>query len=154
MSKTRAAIRLQASTHHPRPSTSGLADQVSFFGTMKIPKSLDVQRTYTLTIIRLKQLSNNSSLKTSKERLRYAPVHAPYIDRYTTSTFPHSVSSHSQSLQGSTLKFNLIPIAASSTSRYLSTPGTATCVTSSPPAHFCPDLSSQQSFFGSSPLIL
>ncbi|RYE16775.1 MAG: SusF/SusE family outer membrane protein [Sphingobacteriales bacterium] len=36
------------------------------------------------------------------------------------------------------------------------TPGTATCVTSSPPAHFCPDLSSQQSFLAatSAPLTL
>jgi hypothetical protein len=73
--------------------------------------------------------------------------------RYTPSTSLFSID-HNRPPQGSTLKFSLIPIAASSTSKYLRTPGTATCVTSSPPAHFWPDLSSQQSFFGSSPLTL
>jgi hypothetical protein len=79
------------------------------------------------------------------------PIQAPDIDIHH-----HLLQQidHNRPLQGSTLKFSLIPIAANSTSKYLRTPGTATCVTSSPPAHFWPDLSSQQSFFGSSPLTL
>jgi hypothetical protein len=90
---------------------------------------------------------NASAMPNTSARYRYTPS-------TSTSLFLHVSIDHNRPPQGSTLKFSLMPIAASSTSKYLRTPGTATCVTSSPPAHFWPDLSSQQSFFGSSPLTL
>ena len=46
---------------------------------------------------------------------------------------------------GSILYLNLIPIAASSTSKYFNTPGTATTVVSSPPTHRWPSPSSHMS---------
>jgi hypothetical protein len=85
---------------------------------------------------------------TTKKRHRYAhSINKRRIDTHHIPNFsPILTSPITHQNHGSTLKFNLIPIAANSTSKYLNTPGTATCVTSSPPAHFWPDLSSQQSF--------
>lgn len=66
-----------------------------------------------------------------------------HVNAYSPNATNSTKQTNNPTHQGPTLYFNLIPMAASSTSRYFNTPGTATIVVSSPPTHLCPSPSSQ-----------